>query len=140
VAKKEIKVGVQAGSGAPRTYLWNVYILDIGFKEADQVFNQAQYRHLALQVQEMARERQPSRCRTVDVQPIEDFYELRDRGGVLGSLNARVYLGIDHDTHSIVALGAIHKQNNGPTPIGDKVRMRRRWRKYLKGDYGSVSG
>jgi hypothetical protein len=136
----EIKVGVLAGSGIPQPYLWNVYILDIGFKEADELFNRAQYRHLALQVQELAREAQPSRPNAVDVQGIEDFYELRDRGGVLGNLNARVFFGIDHDTRAIVVLGAIHKQNNGPTPLGDKVRMRRRWRKYLKGDYGRVSG
>ena len=33
---------------------------------------------------------------------------------------------------SIVLLGLIQKQNNGNTPLGDKVRMRRRWRDCLK--------
>ena len=55
MAKKQIKVGVRQGGLHPE-FLWNVFILDVGYKEADGLYTRPQYRHLALQVQEMARE------------------------------------------------------------------------------------
>ena len=140
MAKKQVKVGVLAGGGPPPGYQWNVYVLELAFDEAIKAFSPGQYQHLVLQVQELARELQPSHSRTVDVDAIEDFYELKERGGVLGAVNARVFFGIDSVGRAIVVLGAINKQNNGPTPLGDKVRMRRRWRKYRNGDYGQTSG
>ena len=79
-----------------------------------------------MQLQELAREADPSHSKTVDVRPIEDFFELRERGGVLANLNARVFFGIDKEARALVILGAINKQNNGPTPDGDRIRMRRR--------------
>ncbi|OHB75231.1 MAG: hypothetical protein A2W31_11585, partial [Planctomycetes bacterium RBG_16_64_10] len=106
-------------------YAWNIYLIEAGYQEAIDRFTDPQYRHLALQMQELAREDEPSRSRTADVGPIEDFYELRECGGVLSGLNARVFFGIDKDARALVVLGAIHKQNNGPTPLGDKIRMRR---------------
>jgi hypothetical protein len=139
VAKKQIKVGVRQGGPAPG-FKWNVYILDLAFKEADALYNRAQYRHLALQVQELAQEDDPTHSQTADVRPIEDYHEIRDRGGVLNNLNARVFFGLDKGARAIVVLGTIHKQNNGPTPNGDRIRIRRRWRKYRNGEYGRVDG
>ena len=138
MAKKEIKVGVQQGGGPAPGYEWNIFIIDAAYREATDRFNKSQYRHLSLQMQEVAREQHPSHSQTASIVPVEDFYELREYGGVLGNLNARVFFGVDKKSRAIVILGAIHKQNNGPTPLGDKIRMRRRWRKYLNGDYGQV--
>jgi hypothetical protein len=55
---------------------------------------------------------------------------------VLGRINLRVFFRVDKDKAAIVVLGVITKQNNGPTSNGDKLRMKRRNRKYLAGDYG----
>lgn len=136
MAKRQLRVGVRVGGGPPPGYEWNVWFLNLAYRETSGVFSDAQYRHLALQVQELARHEKPSHPPTLDVDKIEDFYELRDKGGVLGPLNARVFWGLDKEARAIVVIGAIAKQNNGPTPQGDKVRMRRRWRKYKKGEYG----
>lgn len=45
---------------------------------------------------------------------------------------------IDKRSAAVVVIGAISKQNNGPTPLGDMNRMKRRVRKYFSGDYGSA--
>jgi hypothetical protein len=87
-------------------------------------------------VQELARQDDPTHCETISLDAVEDFHELRDWGGVLGGLNVRLFFGVDKSNRAIVVIGLIKKQNNGPTPIGDKIRMRRRWRKYLRGEYG----
>ena len=74
----------------------------------------------------------PTHSQTIDIRPVEDFYELRDKGGILGRLNVRVFYLVHKTPHLIVILGVIKKENNGPTPTVDKVRMRRRQRHYLE--------
>ncbi len=132
---KEVKVGVTQGGGPPPGYRWGVDILDDGFHEVMKFVNDYQYCHLALQFKELARENDPSHPQTASVDAIEDFYELRDKGGVLGGMNVRIFFLLDKQKSCIVVLGGIKKQNDGPTPIGAKIRMRRRARKYRNGDY-----
>jgi len=72
----------------------------------------------------------------VDVDQIEDFHELREKGGILGNKNVRIFFGINKGDRTILILGGFKKENNGPTPGGVKITMRRRWRKYQAGDYG----
>jgi hypothetical protein len=111
----------------------------LALDEAEECLSAAGYKHLELQVKELAREAEPTACETVDVRAIEDFYEIRDKGGVLGKANIRVFFGVDHKRRALIVLGVIKKQNDGPTPLGDKVRMRRRWRYYAAGEYGWLS-
>ncbi len=137
--RKKVKVVGKEGAGAPPGYKWSVHVLDRAYDEAVGFLSKPQYQHLALQVQELARQKDPTRSDLVDVRSIEAFHEIRDKGGVLGSLNVRVFFSVDKDDRSILILGAIKKQNNGPTPLGDKVRMRRRLRKFKNGDFGTIS-
>ena len=97
--------------------------------------NPAQYEHVAGLVRELATNEDPTHPIGLSVSPIEDFHELRDRAGVLGGLNVRVFFHVDKAIAAMIVLGSIPKQNNGKTPAGDRIRMRRRKRKYLSGDY-----
>jgi hypothetical protein len=138
MARKGIKIGVKEGEGAPPGYQWSVWILDLGFREAVEFLNPAQYSHLTMQFKDLALHDDPTHSQTLSIRDMspEDFYELRDKGGVLGKLNVRVFFGVDKASRAIVVLGGIPKQNDGPTPKGDIIRMRRRWRKYQNGDCG----
>jgi hypothetical protein len=131
--RKELKTGVRRGGGPPPGYRWNVVIPDLVFDEAMGFLNSDQYEHLAHQFRELAREPIPTHSRMHSIDAVEDFHELRDKGGILGSLNVRVFFFLDKDDASIVVLGAIHKQNDGPTPRADKIRVSRRKRLYLDG-------
>lgn len=93
---------------------------------------------MADQVRELARQDDPTHSRTVDVRPIEDFYEIRDKGGILKKLNVRIFFFFQKAARRIVVLGAINKKNDGPTPLGDKRTMQRRKRLYLE-EHGSTS-
>jgi hypothetical protein len=48
-----------------------------------------------MQVKELAMEVDPTHPATVTVEAIEDFYELKEKGGILGKKNIRVFFGID---------------------------------------------
>jgi hypothetical protein len=133
-----LKVGVKEGGGPPPGYQWSVGIIDFVFAEAIDVFRQSGYDHMALQIKELAMQDDPTHSVAVDIRPIETFYELRDKGRPFGGANVRLFFGVDKTRKAIVPLGAIKKQNNGKTPHGDVVVMRRRWRKYLAGDYGEI--
>ena len=130
--RKAVKVGVKEGGGPPPGYLWNVDLLGQAFDEAMGFLNEDQYSHLASQVRELAMQEEPTRAETVDVRPVEDFHEIRDKGGILGKINARVFFFNHKPTRTILVLGAIKKENDGPTPIGDLRTMRRRKRLYLQ--------
>lgn len=116
----------------------NVGIIDFVFDEAVKLVGERGYDHLALQIKELALQDDPKHSDTIDVRPIEDFLALRDGGAPFGGANIRVFYGIDDERRSIIPLGVIKKQNNGHTPLGDKVRMRRRWRNYWRGEYGNL--
>ncbi len=137
MAKKGIVVGVTEGAGKPPGYQWGVSLLSFALKEVEFLSGE-QHKHLILQVKELARHSDPTHSDTLSLRPIEAFHELRDWGGVLGDLNVRVFYGVDKQRRQIVVLGIIRKKNDGATLPGDKIRMRRRWRKYLNGDFGYV--
>lgn len=130
--RKSVKVGVHVGGGPPPGYAWTVKILDAAVREAREFLDDDQYGHLARQFRELATQDDPTRSQTIDIRPIEDFHELRDKGGILGKINARVFFFVHKPDRSIVALAAFGKQNNGPTPQGDKIRARFRKRHYLE--------
>src|SRR5215469_490289 len=113
--KRPVKVGVLRGGGPPPGYQWNVHILDLAFDETMGFCNGDQYQHLAMQMKELAREEDPTHSQTLSVDAIEDFHELRDKGGILGGMNVRVFFFLDKKIQALVVLGAIKKQNDGPT-------------------------
>ncbi len=129
--RKSVRVGVKEGGGPPPGYQWNVDILEQAFEEAQAFLNGDQYEHLASQVRELARQEEPTRCDTVDVRPIEEFYEIRDKGGVLQRINARVFFCLCRPTRTIAVIGAFNKKNDGQTPDHVKTLMRYRMRHYL---------
>jgi hypothetical protein len=126
---------VQRGGGPPPGYKWTVWIADVAHREARKFLNADQYQHIAMQIKELARADDPTHSETASVDAIEDFHELRDKGGILGGMNVRVFFYLDKPKKALVILGAIKKQNDGPTPKPDKIRMARRLRKYRNGEF-----
>lgn len=128
----ESRVVINRGGGPPPGYEWSVHILGPVFAESEKLFDEDQKAHLINQIQELARHKSPTTTETLDVRPILEFYELRDKGGILKRMNVRVFFDVDKDRRSIVILGIINKQNDGPTPLGDRKRMAWRLRRYYE--------
>ena len=125
------KIGVRQGGGPPPGYQWTVMVLDQAYKEATQLLDDDQYAHLVAQVKDLARESEPTRSRTVDVRAVEDFYEIRDKGGVLKRLNVRVFFLVHKAKRLLVILGAMNKTNDGPTPTVNKLLVAYRMKKFI---------
>jgi hypothetical protein len=130
---RDVKVGVIAGHRGPLgKYQWNVLIFDRAYDEAKKILNSEQYAYVADQIKSLATEIDPTRSNLCSVDAIEDFHELREKHGMLGKINLRVFFFLDHERHAIVILGTIKKENNGPTPSGTRITIRRRKRLFCK--------
>jgi hypothetical protein len=136
---KPLKVGVQAGAGPLPGYLWSVYYLSSARDEAMGFLNEAQYAHVVDLVRALASEPDPTHPVTVTVKAVEDFYELKDKGGVLGKINLRVYFTVNSKEKAIVVLAAIKKEEDGQTPNWAKTRVRYRLRKFHAGEFGHLA-
>jgi mRNA-degrading endonuclease RelE of RelBE toxin-antitoxin system len=126
------KVGVRQGGGPPPGYEWNVEILPQVRVEARAFLDDDQYAHISRQVRELARHEDPTHSDTLDIRPVQEMFELKEKGGILRRLNVRVFYFIFRPTRTIVILGAFVKQNDGPTPPGDLWRMGKRMRREIE--------
>lgn len=136
---KPLKVGVQAGAGPVPGYLWSVHYLASARDEAMSFLNEVQYAHVADLVRALASESNPARPMTVTVEAVEDFYELKDKGGVLGKINLRVFFTVNQAEKVILILAAIKKEDDGKTPIWAKTKVRYRLRKFREGEFGRLT-
>lgn len=135
--KKKLKIGVKQGGGPAPGYFWGVVILDMAYNEAMRFLSEDQYCHVAGLVKVLASEEDPSHSVICSVKPIEDFFELREKGGILGNINTRVFFFLENtlpENKNLVVLGAIKKENEDQTPRATVIRMERRKRMYLEGD------
>ncbi len=138
---RQVKTGVRKGAGVKPGYQWTIHYLNWARREAMEFLSEPQYQHIVDQIKQLARETDPTHSQTCSIDAIDDYFELRDKGGLLGKINVRVFFGIKKQPeHTIVVLGCIKKENNGATPLGDRIRMQRRWRKYRHGEYEVADG
>jgi hypothetical protein len=129
--RKQLKTGVRKGGGRPPGYEWSVKFFD-ELRQETKFLNDAQKEYAIEQMRELARAKSPSLSPVLDVRPIEQYHELRDKGGVLGKINLRIYFYIDKGQRTIVVLGADKKEQDGQTSQAIKIRMRHRLRRYLE--------
>jgi len=136
---KALKVGIRAGAGPLPGYLWSVYFLSSARDEAMDFLNDEQYAHAVDLVRSLASEQDPTHPVTVTVEAVEDYWELKDKGGVLGKINLRIYFTMNAKNKSIVILVAIKKEDDGQTPNWAKTRVRYRLRKFREGEFGRLA-
>lgn len=136
---KSLKTGLRRGGGVPPGYRWNVVYLSMARDDAMQFLDEGQYAHVIDQFKALASEENPRKPATVSVDAVEDFFELRDKGGILGKINLRVFFTILPRERTILVLGAIKKEADGQTPTWARIRIRHRWRRYRNGEFGDMA-
>ena len=130
MSQSQLRIGVNVGAGFP-PFKWAVLYQTCARREAMEVLpSEEAYQHIADQFKELARHEDPTHSDIIDVKKIrnEEFFELRDKGGPLGNVAFRAFFMVCEESRSIVVIGAIKKQNEGNTPPGEILRMRRRAR------------
>jgi hypothetical protein len=137
---KDLKVAAWQGSGPPPGLKYHIVIADLAIREARKFLTPDQNQHVAELLKDLAGEDDPTHSVTQSVDAIDDYFELRDKGGILGKINLRVFFYLDKKQSVLLVLGAIHKGNEGQTPKAVRMRIRRRLRKYLSGEWSLPPG
>ena len=128
----EVKTREAQQGTRTETPKWTLAYLDIVETEARKFLTDNQYTHVVGLFDELAYEPEPWRSQTQNVEKIEDFYELKEKGGVLGKINVRVYFAIIDKRKLIMALAAYKKEAEGQTPTHMIIRVRNRLRQAMK--------
>jgi hypothetical protein len=124
----EIKTRIAKRIAKNTSPKWKLGYLSIAEQEARNFLTEDQYSHVVQLFDELAYEPDPLKSATQDVRKINEFYELRDKGGILGKINIRVYFTIIDNMKLILALSVYKKEDDGATPPYIVIRVRNRLR------------
>ncbi len=124
----EIKTREAKGTTGTEAPIWRLGYVDAAAADAKRFLDSAQYDHVVSLFEQLAYESNPRLSTSQDVRKIENYYELRDKGGLLGQINFRAYFDVLDEEKLIVVLGCDKKEQEGKTPEFVKIRIRNRQR------------
>jgi hypothetical protein len=113
---------------------WSLSYLKVAAEEGRKILTQdVQYDHAVDQVELLACEDDPTHPKALlEVQQHGDFYELKEKGGVLRKINLRVYfILVDRPTKTLWVIGCYKKEDEGQTPRQIVIKMKTR-AKYVR--------
>jgi hypothetical protein len=111
-----------------------VFVPRIVRLEAREFLSMGQYVHVQDFVRQLVGFGTQEYDRTICVKQLGDFWELKEKGGLLGRINVRIYFAYVKHHNRIVLLCAYKKEDDGAAPPHIIIRLRNRLRMYLNGD------
>jgi hypothetical protein len=120
------------GSPAAQAVVNKVIYFKVASEEARKFLSKVQYAHLVDIVKRLDRFGLPSGTEDLRIERVEDFYELKEKGGIFGRINVRVYFAFFPEKRRVCVLGAIKKEAEGQIPFHVLATMRNRLRNAKK--------
>jgi len=124
----ECMAKAERGSPAASVRPITVAYLRLAAEEARGFLSKVQYATLVDDVKRLSDWPNGPGLKTLDIVLIDDFFELRDKGGIYGKINVRVYFGILKKKRLVFILGAYKKEPEGQTPRYIVLKMKNRLR------------
>jgi carbon storage regulator CsrA len=141
IASGVVRLGIQAPPEVAilRGELWqtprrtNIQVvpLEAAIADARGFLNAGQREHLKDIWQRLQEWGDTGATRDLRVEKVENLWQLKVRGSVLGRINVRVFFSWVPARREIVILGAIKKEEEVKTPRHVVIRMQNRLRVYL---------
>jgi len=110
-----------------------VVVLGVAAKEGRADLTPGQYVHMSDLIRQLVFFGSRAYEIELRIEKFGDFWELKDKGGVLGKKNMRVYFAFNPETNEVVVLKTYKKEDDGSPPPSLKVGLRNRYREYLRG-------
>jgi hypothetical protein len=111
----------------------SVIVLAVAKKEGRDFLTETQYVHITNIIKLPANFDDPAAMSALRIEPIADFFELKEKGGILGKTNVRIYFGFDPNTRQVVVAKAYKKEVEGQTPRHVVINVQARLRAYRAG-------
>ncbi|MCX7427687.1 MAG: hypothetical protein NTW96_18920 [Planctomycetia bacterium] len=112
---------------------WVVVVLEAAKKEGHKILTDLQYDHIVDVLKRLVDFGNPAATGDLDIKPIRSFHELREKGGILGRINLRVYFGVVSEEGELVVAKVYKKEDDGPTPRHVVVLVEDRLETYKEG-------
>ncbi len=106
-------------------------------RDARRFLNDFQYWHLVSIVRQLKHWGDLKWQNLLSIKAIDTFHELREKGGPLGKINARVFFWVDENNREIWILGAYKKEEEGQTHRHVVLKMRERKRQIMEENFSS---
>ncbi len=115
--------------------IWQgVFVPRIVRLEARSFLTLAQYVHVTDFVKQLSGFGSRRYDPTLRIEPIGDYWELKEKGGVLGKINVRIYFAHVAAHNRVVLLSAYKKEVDGAAPPHILLRLKHRLRSYHNGE------
>ena len=112
----------------------DVVALQIACSEGRDILTAGQYEHVKDLLKQLVGFGSQSYDKMIHVEPIGDFWEFKEKGGVLGKINLRVYFAHIKSRNEVVLLHSYKKEDDGKVGPHMQIRLRNRTRQYLAGE------
>ena len=117
----------------------DVVVPDVVRREARKFLSIGQYVHVTDFVKQLVGFGSRRYDRTMRIEALGDFWELKEKGGVLGRINVRIYFAFVEANNQVILLSAYKKEDDGAAPPHIILRLRNRLRAYHRGDFDKGS-
>ena len=95
---------------------WVVVVLEAAKREGHKILNDVQYEHVRQIVRRLEDYGNREELADLDIRSISTFWELREKGGLLGKINLRVYFGVLPEERELVVAMAYKKEEEDQVP------------------------
>lgn len=127
--KQETSQGLAGGQGR-----YKVVVLACAKREGRKILNAGQYEHVSDIVKRLVDFDDAQEMSDMRIGPIGDFFELKEKGGLLGNINLRLFFGRLNREREIVVVKAYKKEEESQTPRHVVLNVESRLRAYCRGD------
>jgi len=112
---------------------WVVVVLGAAKKEGHKILNDVRYDHVVSILKRLVDFGNLDELSDLDIEPIESFYELKEKGGILGKINLRIYFGTFPDERELVIVKTYKKEEENAVPRHVIVLVENRLEAYDNG-------
>lgn len=113
--KRRTDVGHEA-SNASGKHEWVVVALNVAKAEGRKILSKPQYEHIKEILERLVDFGDKEELSDLSIEPIGSFWELREKGGILGRINLRIYFGTLPEDWELVIAKTYKKEDDGKTP------------------------
>jgi hypothetical protein len=96
--------------------VWIVVALDVAKREGQKILNKAQYQHIKEVLKRLVDFGNDEELSDLAIEPIASFWELKEKWGILGRINLRVYFGTFPEDMELVIAKTYKKEDDGKAP------------------------
>jgi hypothetical protein len=117
----------------PSPRKWELVVLPVVKKEGHKILSDVQYDHVVEVLKRLVDFGNKEEIGDLDIKPIQSFFEPKEKGGLLGRINLRVYFGTFPEENKLVIAKAYKKDEEGPPPRHIVLLVQDRLEQYKAG-------